>query len=476
MRESLKPASSDGVASPPRQAEARPVHLTVTVRRAPSRALASPSVLIYTFAGLIAIGAMLLLLPFTHHGGGYTPFMVALFTATSAATDTGLIVRDTATYWTRSGQVIILCLMFVGGLGFVTIATFLLILIGQRVTLTQRLLMRESLGVNQMGGLVRLTVGVVAVFTGIQLAGFVALFVRFIFIYPPAEAAWQSAFHAVSGFNNAGLSTLAAPGGLSAFLSDKALLGFIAALTVLGGLGYGVMVDVAKARRFSPLGLNTKLVLVLTAALLVIGAVGFLATEYRNPATLGSLSVQDKASVSIFQSVTARTSGFAVVDFGATEQQTNFMYTGLMFIGGASASTAGGVKVNTLAVALVAVLSTLRGKNHASAFGREIPDTVVQRAMVIGALSIAFVFTMALLLTFAESEFEFIALLFECVSAFGTVGLSTGLTQELSSLGQLVLVLTMFVGWIGPLTLALALAQRPEGDLYRHAQERVTIG
>ena len=453
-----------------------PVRLTVPTRRVPSRALASPLLIIYAFAGLITLGTLLLLLPFAHHGSGVTPFIDALFTATSAVTVTGLVVQDTATYWTRTGHVFILALMFVGGLGFMTIATFLLILIGQRVTLSQRLLVRESLGVNQLGGLVRLTIGIVLVAAGIQLAGFVGLFIRFSFLYSPAEAIWQAVFHAVSGFNNAGFVALREPGGVASFQGDEAFLGIMTILIILGGLGYWVIVDVVMVRKFSLFTLTTKLVLILSAALLLIGFIVFLASEYQNQETLGPLPLDQKLVVSIFESASGRTAGFSTVDFGATEQHTNFFFTSLMFIGGASASVAGGIKVNTMAVVLVAMLSTIRGRSHASAFGREIPDSHVQRAMIIGAVSTALVFFVALMLVFSQSGFDFIDLFFESVSAFGTVGLSTGLTRELSSWGHFILIITMFVGRLGPFTIGLAMAQRTEGDIYRYAQERVTIG
>ena len=460
----------------PRQSEMRPVRLTLPTRRMQSRTLASPLILLFAFLGLIGVGTVLLLLPLSHEGEGFTPLIDALFTATSAATVTGLVVQDTVTYWTRVGQVFILAMMFIGGLGFMTIATFLLILIGQRVTLSQRLLVRESLGVNQLGGLVRITIQIVVVATVIQAVGFVALLARFYFLYPTPEAVWQAAFHAVSGFNNAGFVALHDTVSLAEFQSDKIVLGIIGTLVVLGGISYWVMVDVVRFRRFSLYALNSKLVLILTGILILAGALVFFLSEFDNDKTLGHLSVSDKAIISLFESISGRTAGFATVSFGDTEQHTNFFFTALMFIGGASASVAGGIKINTVAVVLVAVLSTLRGSGRATAFGREIPQAQVQRAMTIAAVATAGVFLVALLLTFAEREFAFIDLLFESVSAFGTVGLSTGLTPDLSRWGHLILIVTMLVGRIGPLTLGLAMVQGAQADLYRYAEERVTIG
>jgi trk system potassium uptake protein TrkH len=475
VRQAWEPRPGDRLIRHPRQEEIGPVRLTVGQRRVQSRAGTSPLIIIYIFAVLVAIGTALLLLPFTHHGGGFTPFMVALFTATSAVTVTGLVIENTTTYWTQGGQIILLGLMFVGGLGFMTLATFLIILLGQRVTLSQRLLVRESLGVSQLGGLVRMTVGIVLVAVGIQLVGFVALAIRFWFLYTPGEAIWQAAFHAVSGFNNAGFVALKEQDGLADFQADGTVLAVMGILIILGGISYGVIVEVVRRRRFSLFGLNTKLILVVTPLLLAFGMGVFLLFEYQNPDTLGPLPLGQKLSTSLFESI-SKTAGFTTVDYGATEKQTNFVFTSLMFVGGASASVAGGIKINTLAVVLVAMLSTMRGRSHASLFSREIPDVQVRRALLVGAIATAFVFSIVALLTVSNSDFDFLDLFFESVSAFGTVGWSTGITPQLSDWGHLILVVAMFVGRIGPFTVGLAMAQRTESDPYRFAQERVTIG
>ena len=475
MRQAWEPRPGDRLIRHPRQEEIGPVKVTVGPRRVQSRAGTSPLIIIYIFGVLVAIGTVLLLLPFTHHGGGFTPFMVALFTATSAVTVTGLVIENTTTYWTQSGQVILLGLMFVGGLGFMTLATFLIIVLGQRVTLSQRLLVRESLGVNQLGGLVRMTVGIVLVAGGIQLVGFVGLAIRFWFLYPPGEAIWQAAFHAVSAFNNAGFIALKEEAGLAEFQSDMVVIGVIAVLIFLGSISNGVIVEVLRIRRFSLFGLNTKLILVMTPLLLAFGMITFLVFEYQNPDTLGPLPLDKKLTTSIFESIN-KTSGFTTVGYGATNQQTNFMFTSLMFVGGASASVAGGIKINTLAVVLVAMMSIMRGRSHASIFSREIPDEQIRRALLVGAISTAFVFGVVVLLTLSNSGLDFLELFFESVSAFATVGWSTGITPLLSPLGHLILVVAMFVGRIGPFTVGLSMAQRTETDPYRFAQERVTIG
>ena len=475
MQQAWRPRPGDRVVRHPREQETRPLHIAVAPPRVPPKNFGSPYMLMGGFAFLIVIGTLLLLLPFTNTQGDVTPFTDALFTAASAVTVTGLIVVDTSTYWSFSGQLIIMVLIFTGGLGIMTSATFLLIIIGQRITLANRLLMRESLGVNQLGGLIRLTLKIVFVVVAIQIAGFLVLFLRLISEYPAATAFWQAGFHAVSGFNNAGFVIFPDSQSLSAFQRDYGLLIPMIILIILGTLSYSVMLDITSFRRFNRYTLDTKLVIVATTIILLLGVMVILVAEYGNANTLGPMPVWAKILNAVFHSVSGRTAGFTTVDFGDMEQHSNFFVIGMMFIGGASASTAGGIKVNTFAVLLAAVLSSIGGKTHATAFGREIPQPQVYRALTVLLLGMMMVFAVAFLLTISEG-FPFIQILFETVSAFATVGLSTGITGELSQLGRVIIIFTMFLGRVGPLTLALILAQREEAAPYRYAEERVKIG
>ena len=450
--------------------------MTTAPRRRQSRASASPLILVYIFAGLIAVGTGLLMLPATNHGGGFTPFMDALFTATSAVAVTGLVVQDTPTYWTNVGQIIVIALVYVGGLGFMTIATFMLILIGQRLTLTQRLLVRESLGVNRLGGLVRLTVGVVILATAIQLLGFGALLARFWFVLPREDAIWQAAFLSISSFNNAGFMSLTNPEALSAYRDDVAIMGTMAVLILLGSIGYATMADLALSRRFSLYTLNTKFVLITTALLLLVGGGLFMFFEHDNASTIGELPVGEQVLVAAFESTSGRTAGFSTVEFRETREYTSLLYCGLMLIGGATGSVAGGIKVNAFAIIVLTLLATMRGRERVSVFRREVPQSQVRQAMAIGVFSVGFVFLCTLLLSVTERGMEFIDLLFESFSAAGTVGLSRGITPVVSTWGQIILIGAMFVGRVGPVTLGLALGQRTDVETYRYAQERVTIG
>jgi trk system potassium uptake protein TrkH len=246
-------------------------------------------------------------------------------------------------------------------------------------------------------------------------------------------------------------------------------------LIILGTLSYSVMLDIVSYRRFNRFTLDTKLVVTATTVMLLLGTAVILVAEYGNSATFGPMSLGTKILNAIFHSASGRTAGFTTVDFGDMEQHSNFFIIGMMFIGGASASTAGGIKVNTFAVLLAAVLSSIGGKAHATAFGREIPQPQVYRALTVLLLGMAMVFAVAFFLTISEG-FPFIQILFETVSAFATVGLSTGITGELSQLGRLIIILTMFLGRVGPLSLALILAQKEKAASYRYAEERVKIG
>ena len=480
MRPKWTPKPGDRVVRQPRRVELSPVTIVVDTRKVQRRALASPMIVIYVFIGLIIGGTLLLSLPFTNYRGDFTPFMDALFTATSAVTVTGLVVQDTPRYWTLGGQLVIAGIIFVGGLGFMSLATFALVAIGQRVTLPQRMLLRESFGGDLIGsgpgGLVRLTVGIVIFAVGVQLLAFVIFAIRFWFLYPPDRALLMALFHSISAFNNAGFIFITEEGGMTAFQDDGTVIGVTAAMIFLGAISYGVVIDLVTRRRFRLFGLTTKLVLVLTFATILVGIGIFLVFEYTNPSTLGPLPVSQKLTTAVFESVSGRTAGFTTLDYSQTQDETNFMMTGLMFIGGASASVAGGIKVNTLAIILVAVLSTIRGRTHASIFGREIPSEQVRRALVLGAISTAIVFSVVVALSITDGGMDFLDILFESVSAFGTVGLSAGITPMLSQWGQIILVLAMFVGRLGPFTIGIAMAQGSTIDNYRFVQERVTIG
>jgi trk system potassium uptake protein TrkH len=432
--------------------------------------------LIYGFAAIIAVGTILLILPISSKTGQLTSPVNALFTATSAVCVTGLVVVDTGTYWSSFGQVVLLILFQLGGLGFMTGATIVLLAMGQRIGLRERLLVAESMGTTRAGGIVRI-VKRAALFTlFIEGVGAVILFIRFLAEgMSTTTALWRAVFHAVSAFNNCGMDIL---GGFRSFLGyqgDATVLLTMAVLIILGGIGYIVMDDVVRRRSFSRLSTDSKLVLVTTLLLLALGTVFILLAEFSNMATLGAFSPPQKLLVSFFQSVTPRTAGFTAIDISKMMAPSLFFTMFLMFVGGASGSTAGGVKVNTFGILICSVLSSMIGKEYPGAFGREFTARNVYRALALAMLYLGLVAAVVLALSITE-KFGFGSLLFETFSALGTVGLSTGITPNLSVAGRLIIIATMFVGRLGPLTFVSVLTARQQPVKYRYPEDIVRIG
>ncbi len=441
--------------------------------------------LLLGFALLIAAGGGLLTLPIAQNGTGFTAFETAFFTSVSAVTVTGHTVVDTSTYWSTFGQAVIFMLMMVGGLGFMVISTFILLLIGQRSTLQERLLtrdlMRDTMGVDQMGGLRHLGRAVIGVVFLLYAIGAVVIFLQINGIdgVGNLRSVWHSIFLSVSSFNNAGFNIIPeVPGGssLTRFFSDPGLLITMTVLMILGGLGWVLVVDVFRKRRISRFSLETKLVLVTSIVLWVLGAFVLYLAEFNNSATMGDFSWFDKIFGAIFSSVSGRTAGFSIMDFGEVKDVTKSTFSGLMFIGGAAGSVAGGIKVATFAVLMAAVISSLKGRPHAEAFGREIHQSQLHRALTVAVLGFAFIAVSATVLTTLEPGIPFQDIIFDTVSAFGTTGASTGIIADTGLAAKILFMALMYVGRLGPVVLALALATEDDTEVYRFAQESVKIG
>ncbi len=447
------------------------------VRRPPSPAAS----LLLVFVILITAGTALLMLPVATATGQSTRFVDALFTATSAACVTGLVVVDTATHWSAFGQVVILLLIQAGGFGIMAGSTLLLqLFLGRRTTLRDRILVQESLGGLQLGAVTTLLKRI-AIFTVVaEGIGAVVLSIAFMSgpeAGPPGDplGIWWGIFHAVSAFNNAGFDLTGGFRSLSPFVDDWVVLLTIGILLSLGGLGFAIVGDAVARGRWSRMALETKLVLSTTAALLVGGTllIGF--TEWSNPLTLGALPTEQRMLNALFESTTLRTAGFTALDTAAFAEGTLFVVMALMFIGGASGSTAGGIKVNTFSVLLIAIVSTVRGQPSATAFGRRIQHAIVYRALAVALLAVAFVFVVGLGVTLT-TDATFVQMLFESVSAFATVGATTGITPDLTDPARLIVTGAMFVGRLGPLSLVLALTARERTISFRPAVESVRIG
>lgn len=454
----------------PRDYQAKPVK---RVRRPPSPAV----VLVVGFAGLIGIGTVLLSLPLAAADGTATAVLTALFTATSAVCVTGLVVVDTATHWSAFGQSVILVLIQIGGFGFMTGSTLLLfLLLGRRTALRDRVVVQVSTGAPNLGSVTSLVRRVAAFTVIVELAGAAILAIAFLrHGDEPLRAVTSGLFHSISAFNNAGFDLTGGYRSLTGYVAEPLVLVPIAVLVILGGLGFAIVGDLAVKRRWQRLALETKVVAATSVALLLGGAALIGAAEWDNPATLGGLAPSDRVVNAFFMSASARTAGFNAIPMEGMFEISLLVLIPLMFIGGASGSTAGGIKANTFGLLLVAIISTARGLPSAVAFGRRIPHIVVYRGMAVALLSIAVVFVVGLGLELSTGG-RLIDRAFEAVSALGTVGLTTGLTRELSDPARLLIAAAMFAGRLGPLTLVLALTARARPVTYRPAVESMRIG
>lgn len=428
------------------------------------------------FALAVAVGTLVLLLPFASVHEGSTPFLTALFTATSAVCVTGLTVVDTGSYWSGFGQGTILLLIQIGGFGIMTLASLLALLVSRRIGLKGRLIAQSETKTLGLGDIRRVLVGVAAFSFLFESVTAVLIGTR-LFVghdYPAVDAVYHGVFHAVSAFNNAGFALYS--DSLERFVSDPWMSMSVISAVVLGGLGFPVLMELRRRpREPKRWTMHTKVTLGTTVLLLILGTFGFLWLEWTNPATLGSFTTKGKILPGLFQSVTSRTAGFNTLDFSEMRETTWLLTTILMFIGGGSASTAGGIKVTTFALLGFVILAEARGEPNVAVVGRRLAPTVQRQAISVALLAVGAVIgsTMTLMV---YGGFEMSRTLFETVSAFATTGLSTGLTSDLPKPGQTLLILLMFVGRLGPITVGTALALRHRERRYRLPEERPIIG
>lgn len=445
-------------------------------RKLKEKKLNPAQILVLGFAGLIIIGGILLNLPIASVDGESIGFIDSLFTSASAVCVTGLVVVNTATYWTLFGKIVILMLIQMGGLGFMTMATLVALLIGKRITLRQRLVIQEGLNQFSLEGVVKLTKYVIMSTLIIEAIGAIILSTRFVPIYGIKSGIWHSIFHSISAFCNAGFDITG--NSIVPFVGDAVVNITLALLIIIGGLGYTVYIDLTRNKEFKSNTLHTKFVLLSTAILLITGFVFILIIEYNNPKTLGNLPFIDKITASMFQAVVPRTAGFNSIDIGGLTKATSFLMIILMFIGGSPGSTAGGIKTTTFGVIILTIYSILKGKSDVDVFRKRIPYELIFRALAVLGISLFLVVFVTMILTLTESENSFLDLLFETTSAFATVGLTRGVTSDLSSIGRLILIFTMFTGRLGPLTLGFALAKRQDKDKgnFRYPEGKIMIG
>lgn len=424
----------------------------------------------------IAFGTALLMLPFARTGQETAPFLTALFTSTSAVCVTGLIVENTPLYWSGFGQGVILALFQIGGFGIMAAATLLGLLVGRGFRLSDRLrtqVERNHFDFSDSRSVVRLILFVTIVIEG-ALAAVLALRLHFFYGLEWWTSLWHGVFHSVSAFNNAGFSTF--PDSLIGFQSDWIFLLPIMVTIVISSVGFPVIHEIRnRKRRSGPWTLHSKVTLTGTGILLLGGFVAVLLAEWGNSGTLGSLPLGQKLLNSAFHSVTTRTTGFNALDIGSMREETLIVTYVLMFIGGGSAGTAGGIKVTTFFLLGIVVWSEARGQRDANVFGRRIGTAIERQALTVALLSISLI-GIGTIVLLSVTEYTLPVVLFEVISAFATVGLSTGITGKLPDVAEIVLIVLMFVGRVGTITIATALAIGSSRAAFRYPEERPIIG
>lgn len=445
--------------------------------------LSTTQIILLSFLSAILVGSALLALPLSSASGIPVPYLDALFTATTSTCVTGLVTLPTVSTWSVFGQVVILILIQVGGLGVITVMSGLMMILNRKMGIGDRLLIQDAFNLNTMAGLAKFVKNVLLGTLIVEGVG--ALLYMFVFIPEfGAKGIWISVFNSVSAFCNAGIDIIS-QNSLCNYATDPIINGVTSALIILGGLGYIVWWDVlrviksrsSKNRRiFRHLTLHSKIAITFTAGFLLLGAVLFFILEYSNPATIGNMALFDKIQVAFFQSVTTRTAGFASVPQGDLTNASAAVSVILMLIGGSPVGTAGGMKTVTIAVLACSALATIRNRNSATLFGRRISDGSVRKALAV-AVTFLTICTVATVLLMATNNVSVIDAVYETVSATATVGLSRDLTPTLNTFGKLIIIATMYFGRVGPISLAVAFASKNKAhNLISEPTEEISIG
>lgn len=434
------------------------------------------------FLTLIVVGTILLIMPFATSDGSWNNLTVALFTATSAVCVTGLAVVDTGSYFSFWGQLIILLLIQIGGLGYMMSTTFLILLLGRRFDLRQKFAIRESFDRPFLQGSTNLVKSIIATTLICEITGIFLLLQTFVARFGLTQGLWFSIFHSVSAWNNAGFGLFS--DSLVIYRSSWLINMVISGLVILGGIGYQVIIEMylwavkvirGKKEKFC-FSLNFKVVISTTILLLLIGTIAFFLTEINNPETIKNLSLEDKFLASWFQSMTTRTAGFNTIDIGAMTTAGLFITMGLMFIGASPSGTGGGIKTTTLRILFNCTKSALQGKNRVILYQREVPSTLILKAVAVVFGTAASIVLCTTLISLVEIELDFIQILFEVISAFATVGLSTGITASLSTIAKLLLVLAMYIGRVSILLVIAAIIGEVRPSSLQYPEENLLVG
>lgn len=446
---------------------------TIREKLLPKR-LSTPRLIVVGFLALMALGTVLLKLPLSTERG--ISWVDAMFVSVSAGSVTGLSTVDFPATFTTFGAVVVMVLVQLGGLGIMTVTTMAALFVGQRVGFRNLIAVRESIeSVDSPRNVLRLLLQIARITFAVELLAAVALSVAFIRRgMAPLEAVFQGLFHAIMGFCNAGLVNLES-GSFIPYAGDWLVVGTLSLAIILGGLGFPVLVDLYRYRTDRRLTVHSRLVLITSTVLLVVGIVSVAAMEWSNSGTLGGQSVSTRLAMSVFQGVTARTAGFFTVSYPEMRDPTLVVQTLLMFVGTAPTSTGGGIKVTTLALVFLIIVSQVRGQDRITLFWRTLPQSLVAKALSVLALASLLVFLSTLALMVSD-KLDLLPALFEVTSAFGTVGLSLDVTPTLSTFGKVLISAVMFLGRVGPITFIVALAVRQRTPHYRYPEEEIAIG
>lgn len=426
------------------------------------------------FIALIIIGAVILSLPISSRNGEPTNFLDAIFTSTSAVCVTGLITLDTSTHWSTFGQTIIMTLIEIGGLGFMSFAVLISLILGKKITLRERLVMQEAMNTFSIQGLVRMVKYVLIFTVSVQFFGALLISTQFVPEYGIGKGVFYSIFHSISAFCNAGFDLFGTS--LVGYSSNSVVILVLSSLIIIGGLGFTVLLEIYEFKGIKKLSLHAKLVIITTLILIFGGTILMLLFEYNNPQSIGDMNIKDKLLNSFFASVTPRTAGFNSISTSGMTLASKFLTIILMLIGGSPGSTAGGLKTVTCGILVLTVISVIKGREDTEVFGRRFTKEIIYKAFTIVFIGLSLVIGVTMILSYTEVGVSFIDLLYETSSALGTVGLTLGLTPNLSSIGKILIMIMMYLGRVGPLTVMLALTRKRKKSGYKYPEGKILIG
>ena len=428
------------------------------------------------FIFVILVGALILTLPISTTSGERTNFLDALFTATSAVCVTGLIVVDTGTYWNMFGQTVIMILIEIGGLGFMSFTTLIAIILGKKITLRERLILQDAMNTFNIQGLVKMVKYVLVFTVSVQFFGALLFSTQFVPEYGLEKGIFYSIFHSISAFCNAGFDVLGNFSSLTSYNSNAVVILVASALIIIGGLGFTVWSELYSSKSLKKVSLHSKMVILMTTVLVLGGTVLMFLFENNNVNTIANMSFMDKVMNSFFASVTPRTAGFNSISTDGMTTAGQFLTIILMFIGGSPGSTAGGIKTTTIGILIVTIICVIQGREDSEVFKRRFSKDLVYKAFTSIFIGISLVIVVTMLLSYTEKGASFISLFYETVSAFGTAGLTLGLTSELSSIGKVLIMFMMYLGRVGPLTVVLSITRKKINSGIKYPEGKILIG